>query len=74
MIRIVFNGEDSSRPVISNLVLECRVPVNIMFADTKVIDGKVYGHMLLQLPDRDRQAERVRNYLDSIGIDYSREG
>ena len=45
-----------------------------MFADTKVIDGKVYGHMLLQLPDRDRQAERVRNYLDSIGIDYSREG
>ncbi len=72
-IRIVFNGEDSSRPVISNLVLECRVPVNILFADTKVIEGKVYGHMLLQLPDRDRQAERVRNYLDSIGIDYTRE-
>ena len=72
-IRIVFNGEDSSRPVISNLVLECRVPVNILFADTKVIEGKVYGHMLLQLPDRDRQAERVRSYLDSIGIDYSRE-
>ena len=72
-IRIVFNGEDSSRPVISNLVLECRVPVNILFADTKVLDGKVYGHMLLQLPDRDRQAERVRNYLDSIGIDYTRE-
>ena len=72
-IRIVFNGEDSSRPVISNLVLECRVPVNILFADTKVIDDKVYGHMLLQLPDRDRQAERVRSYLDSIGIDYTRE-
>ena len=72
-IRIVFNGEESSRPIISNLVLECQTPVNILFADTKIIDDKTYGHMLIQLPDNGRQAERARAYLESNHIDFTRE-
>ena len=72
-IRIVFNGEESSRPIISNLVLECQTPVNILFADKKIIDDKTYGHMLIQLPDNGRQAERARAYLESNHIDFTRE-
>ena len=49
--RIVFDGNSSfPEPVVSNMVLECKAPVNIMFADTKNIDGKAYGQMILQLP------------------------
>ena len=33
LYRIIFNGRSSFEPVISNLVLECGAPVNIMFAD-----------------------------------------
>ena len=73
IIRIIFNGESSYRPVVSNLVLECQAPVNILFADTKDIDGKAYGHMLLQLPDEPHQAERVCTWLDVNGVTYSRE-
>ena len=73
MLRIVFNGESSGKPVIAELVMASGVPVNIMFADTKDIEGKAYGHMLLQVPDGDSNFDRVCNYLDSIKIDYKEE-
>ena len=73
-LRIVFNGESSYLPVVSNLVLECQTPVNILFADTKDIDGKAYGQMLLQLPDQRHEAERVCAWLETNNITYSREG
>ena len=72
-LRIVFNGESSDKPVISNLVIECQVPVNILFADTKDIDGRAYGQILISLPDNDRQVERVLNYLNENSITYSKE-
>lgn len=34
-IRIIFNGESSTKPVIANMIFECGVPVNILYADTK---------------------------------------
>ncbi len=72
-LRLVFNGEASHKPVISNLVLECRTPVNILFADMKEIDGKNYGHMLLQLPDDARGTERVTAWLTANGVAFSKE-
>lgn len=62
-IRVVFDGKSSFEPVISNLILECKVPVNIMFADTKDIDGKAFGHMILQLPEDTLQGDKVIYYL-----------
>ena len=49
LYRIIFNGRSSFEPVISNLVLECGAPVNIMFADTRDIGGTAFGQMVLQL-------------------------
>lgn len=72
-IRIVFNGEASELPVLSNLVLECQTKVNILFADTKDIEGKAYGQMLLQLPDDDRQADKVIAWLKTNSMTYSEE-
>lgn len=73
MLRIVFNGESSGKPVIAGLVMASGVAVNILFADTKDIEGKAYGHMLLQIPDGDGNFDRVVNYLESIHIDYKEE-
>lgn len=72
-LRIVFDGESAYMPVLSNLVISSGVPVNILFADTKEIDGKAYGQMLLQIPDDARCLERVCAYLDSAGIKYTKE-
>ena len=65
LYRIIFNGRSSFEPVISNLVLECGAPVNIMFADTRDIGGTAFGQMVLQLPDNE---EVVRRILASKGL------
>lgn len=70
-LRIVFNGENSFKPVIANLILECGVPVNILHADTKDIDGKAYGQILLGLPGDEKSAERICAYLNANAIRFS---
>lgn len=70
IIRIVFDGQESSEPVISNLSLECHAAVNIMGADTKNIGGKAYGQMLLQLPDDEVSVTRIFKYLEDRKIGF----
>ena len=65
---IIFNGRSSFEPVISNLVLECGAPVNIMFADTRDIGGTAFGQMVLQLPDNEDVVRRILAYADSKGL------
>lgn len=72
-IRIVFDGNSAFEPIISNMTLECRAAVNILGADTKNINGRAFGQMLLQLPENEMSAARIRAYLDSKRIHYKEE-
>ena len=65
LIRIVFEGNASSEPIIADLVMECRVSVNIMYADTRDVGGKAFGQMVLQLPEDKLQQEKIIYYLQS---------
>ena len=69
-LRLIFHGEDSGRPVVSDLILECNVPVNILFADTKNIDGKTYGHMVLTLPSDGDSFDRATAFLTKRGVNF----
>ena len=62
-IRIVFEQNSSFEPVIGNMVLECKAPVNILLADTKDINGIAHGQMVLQLPDDDMIGNKMIQYL-----------
>jgi D-methionine transport system ATP-binding protein len=62
-IRIVFDGKSSYEPVIANMVLECKAQVNILFADTRDINGKAFGQMVLQLPEDNLLADKIIYYL-----------
>lgn len=70
MYRITFDGRTSFEPVISNMILECKTPVNIMFADTKDIDGRAFGQMVIQLPNDELSRNKVLNYLITNQIPY----
>jgi len=72
-IRIVFDGRSAFEPVISNMSLECHTAVNILAADTKVIDDKSYGQMVLQLPDDPEAVERIKTYLRTKEIRFEEE-
>ena len=45
--------------------MECRVSVNIMYADTRDVGGKAFGQMVLQLPEDKLQQEKIIYYLQS---------
>ncbi len=67
-MRIVFDGSSSYEPIIANMVLECKAPVNIMYADTRNIDGKAFGQMVVQLPEDEILARKMFNYVRANGL------
>ena len=70
-IRIIYNGNNSSESLLSNMILPCCTPVNILHADTKDIDGKAYGQILLQLPEDESSERKITAYLDANDVTYS---
>ena len=66
LVRVTFENKSSFEPVIGNLVLEFRTPVNILYADTKNINGQAEGEMILQLPEDQETAEKMIRYLKNI--------
>ena len=72
-LRIVFNGETAFEPILGNMILECGEPFNIIYADTKMIDGKDFGQMVVQLPSNEMTAKRMCAFLDQKGIRHSEE-
>ncbi|HZK25297.1 MAG TPA: ATP-binding cassette domain-containing protein [Oscillospiraceae bacterium] len=67
-IRIVFDGNSSFEPIIASMVLEFKHTVNILFADTKNIDGKAFGQLVIQLPEAEKVADKMIEYLRQKGL------
>ena len=68
-IRIVFKSNSSFEPVIANMVLAHRMPVNILLADTKDINGVAHGQMILQLPEDTTVAQKMIQYLKDRNLE-----
>ena len=67
-IRIVFKENSAYEPVISNMILKFKTPVNILKADTRNINGTARGEMILALPEDDAVADEITNYLTQNGL------
>lgn len=67
-IRIVFEGNEAQEPIISDLVLQCHTPVNILHADIRNVGGKSFGQMILRLPEDALQQEKVVFFLKNKGL------
>ena len=50
------------------MVLEYKSPVNILFADTKNMDGKAFGQIVIQLPEDESLADKMQRYLHMRGL------
>ena len=70
MLRIVFDGMTPFEPVIANMVLACGAPVNILFANTRAIEGKTVGQMVVQLPEAQDAVSRIEAYLNTQNVHY----
>ncbi len=65
VIRVAFNGGTAYQPLIASLAIDCGVKVNILGADTRNIDGKAFGTMLLGLPDNEAEAAKALAYIQA---------
>lgn len=68
-IRIVFSENSSFEPVIANLILTFKEPVNIMKANTKNVGGTAKGDMLLEFMPGSTQQEAMKDYLRQRGLE-----
>ena len=67
LIRVVFNGAAATgSPLIARMAAQKGVEANIVYASAKSIGDKVYGSMLLGLPDDEEQLRIARDYLTSV--------
>ncbi|MCH3909337.1 MAG: methionine ABC transporter ATP-binding protein [Bacilli bacterium] len=69
LIRLIFNGDVDS-PIISNIVQEAGILVSIYYADTKVIEEKVYGQLILKLPSYKKDIDKLEKYLRLKKVTY----
>ncbi len=67
-IRIVFDGESAEQPVISKLVKEIGLDVNILSADIRQLNQKAYGQMMIARPDDPFEVQQVIEYLRGQGM------
>ena len=66
-LRVVYNGSHALEPIIAKMILALNLPVNIIHANLRSIEGDTYGDMVIQLPDL-VESERAMRYLLDRGI------
>ena len=67
--RIAFSGNASEEPIIASLAVELGAKVSILGADTRNVDGKAFGTMLISLPDDEASRKAILQYLnDRSGV------
>jgi D-methionine transport system ATP-binding protein len=66
LVRLVFNGAAAGEPIISTLAIEQGIRLNILSADTRTIGEKVFGNMVLGLPEDETEAARALIYLRDV--------
>ncbi len=63
-IRVVFNGARTTQtPVITQMAIDLGIAANILAASTRCIGDKVYGNMLLGIPDDSGKVSAAIKYL-----------
>ena len=63
--RIAFNGNASEEPIIASVAVDLGLKLSILGADTRNVDGKAFGTMLVSLPEDAVQKQQVMHYLNS---------
>ncbi|WP_066084504.1 ATP-binding cassette domain-containing protein [Anaerotignum neopropionicum] len=61
--RVVFRGGISGDPILGGMMVECNAVANILSGNTRMLDGRVYGQMMIQLPEDKEMREKMLAYL-----------
>lgn len=68
-IRIVYTENSAFEPVIANMILKFREPINILKASTKNVGGVAKGEMILELSKGSSNVAAMEDYLRERGLE-----
>lgn len=68
--RIVFDGRKAHEPILSELILALHTPVNILFANTKEVDGMAVGQMVIELPENMEDILHITEFMKERDIAF----
>ena len=68
--RLVFDGGSVSDPIISTLILENNLPINILFANMREVEGQVNGQMIIELPDDKKIIDKIDKFLSDRQVKF----
>lgn len=69
-LRLVFDGNVTNEPIITDMVLKTGVPVSILYANVKEIENKPYGQLVIELPDEKNIQDKMKEYLSNMKVTY----
>lgn len=69
LIRLLFNG-NVDEPLIANIVQDCSILVSVVYADTKSVEDKVYGQLIIKRPLDEIEANKLFKYLTLHNVNY----
>ena len=61
-LRLVFDGT-VNEPIISNLILSVKCELSILSSNVKTFENKVYGQLIIQIPDEEEIIDKIKKYL-----------
>lgn len=72
LIRLAFNGTKSTdKPLVAGIALDTGAMLSVISADSSIIDGQIYGTMLLGLPKDESLTQKAIDYLNNYeGISF----
>lgn len=69
--RIIFNSHTTHRPILSELVLECKYPINLIYADSiEMLSDNAVGEMVIEKTGVEEADNKIRAYLKKNNIRY----
>lgn len=70
-VRLVFDENTAHKPIIANMIMELKAPVNFFYADLDVLGDREKGQMVICLSEDRQTAERQKDYLRREGVEFT---
>lgn len=69
--RIIFDGHTTHKPILSELVIECNYPINLIYADSlEMLKDNAVGEMVIEKTSNEEIDNKIRAYLVKNNIRY----
>lgn len=68
-IKIIFNGEIDT-PIIANVVQDCNIILSVIYADSKVVNDRIYGQLIFKMPAQQSDVMKLKKYFNLKRINY----